>query len=44
LKQLIEYGADLNRRNNGGLTALGIALKERKFETAEYLRNLGATE
>lgn len=44
LKQLIEYGADLNRRNNDGLTALGIALKERKFETAEYLRSLGATE
>jgi RNA polymerase sigma factor (sigma-70 family) len=44
MKQLLEYGADLNKRDKEGITALGHALKDGKTQTAEYLRQLGATE
>lgn len=44
LKQLIEYGADLNARDAQGRTALRRAVEEGKLETADFLRQQGATE
>ncbi len=44
LKQLVQYGADLNIRNKEGLTALGIALRDGKTKTAEFLKEHGAKE
>jgi len=44
LKQLIEYGADLNARDAQGRTVLRRAIEEGKLETAEFLRQQGATE
>ena len=44
LKQLIEYGADLNARDTQGRTVLRRAIEEGKRETADFLRQQGATE
>ncbi len=44
LKQLVEYGAELNTRDAKGRTALKRALDDGKFETAEFLRQQGAEE
>ncbi len=44
LKQLIEYGADLNARDDKGRTALRKAIDEGKLKTADFLREQGATE
>ena len=44
LKQLIEYGADLNARDAKGRTVLRRAIEEGKLETADFLRQQGATE
>lgn len=44
LRQLIEYGADLNARDPKGRTALGRALEEGHLKTADFLRLQGATE
>lgn len=44
LKQLIEYGADLNARDAQGRTILRRAMDEGKMETADFLRLQGAAE
>lgn len=44
LKQLIDAGANLNTRDKRGITALGYAIEKGYWKTADYLRELGATE
>jgi RNA polymerase sigma factor (sigma-70 family) len=44
LKQLIKYGADLNARGKDGRTVLRRALDDGNLETAEFLRQQGASE
>ncbi|KAK6983556.1 ankyrin repeat and KH domain-containing protein 1 [Biomphalaria glabrata] len=42
LKYLVEKGADVNRRNKNGLTALHIAVMTKQFDCAETLLKYGA--
>uniref|UniRef100_A0A182ZVU8 Uncharacterized protein n=1 Tax=Biomphalaria glabrata TaxID=6526 RepID=A0A182ZVU8_BIOGL len=42
LKYLLDMGADANRKNNNGLTALHIAAAKNKFDCAETLLKYGA--
>ncbi|KAK6983562.1 ankyrin repeat and KH domain-containing protein 1 [Biomphalaria glabrata] len=42
LKYLLEKGADVNRRNKNGLTALHIAVMTKQFDCAETLLKYGA--
>jgi ankyrin repeat protein len=42
LKLLLDHGVDLNRRDREGLTALALALSEKKTKAEEFLRRQGA--
>lgn len=44
LKQLIQHGADLNVRDKKGKTVVQHATEDGNIETAEFLRQQGATE
>jgi len=43
-KMLIERGADVNARTLYGMTALGFAQRDNRYDTAEMLRSHGAVE
>ena len=41
---LLDRGADMNAKDQKGLTALGLALKEKQTDVVELLREHGAME